>query len=63
VKVLRTQIDKGNGEPGVILDDGLKIACGAGAVRILELQRAGGKPMRSDEFLRGLPLPAVTRLS
>jgi methionyl-tRNA formyltransferase len=63
VKVLRTQIDKGEGEPGVVLDDGLEIACGAGAVRILQLQRAGGKPMRSDEFLRGLPLPPGTRLS
>jgi methionyl-tRNA formyltransferase len=63
VKVLRTEVDKGKGEPGVVLDDGLEIACGAGAVRILELQRAGGKPMRSDEFLRGLPLPPGTRLS
>ncbi len=34
---------------------GLTIACGSGAVRIVELQRAGGKPMRTEEFLRGTP--------
>jgi methionyl-tRNA formyltransferase len=34
----------------------LTVACGSGAVRIVELQRAGGKPMDADEFLRGTPV-------
>jgi methionyl-tRNA formyltransferase len=32
-------------------------------VRILELQRAGGRPMKADEFLRGTPVAAGTRLA
>ena len=41
--------------PGDVLDDRLTIACGEGAVRILELQRAGKPPMKADDFLRGTP--------
>ena len=42
--------------PGTVLDDRLTIACGDGAVRIVELQKAGGRPMRAEEFLRGTPI-------
>ena len=56
VKVLRTTKGDGFDEPGRALDAHLTIACGSGAVRIVELQRAGGKPMRADEFLRGAPV-------
>jgi methionyl-tRNA formyltransferase len=45
-----------------VLDDSLRIACGEGAVRLIELQRAGKKPMQSGEFLRGFPLPRGTLL-
>jgi methionyl-tRNA formyltransferase len=58
VKVLRTTRGDGKGAPGALLDDKLTIACGDGAVRILELQRAGKQPMKADEFLRGTPLVA-----
>jgi methionyl-tRNA formyltransferase len=58
VKVLRTTRGEGSGAPGIVLDDRLTIACGEGAVRIVELQRAGAKPMRAKEFLRGTRLPA-----
>ena len=51
IKVLRTTRGEGSGAPGTVLDDRLTIACGDGAVRILELQRAGG---RADEG-RGIP--------
>jgi methionyl-tRNA formyltransferase len=54
---------RGSGTSGTALDDRLTIACGDGAVRILQLQRAGGKAMSAEEFLRGTPLPAGTRLS
>jgi methionyl-tRNA formyltransferase len=55
IKILRTTKGDGAGEPGVVLDEKLTVACGEGAVRIVELQRAGGKPMPADEFLRGTP--------
>jgi methionyl-tRNA formyltransferase len=62
VKVLRTTEGDGGGEPGTVLDDQLTIACGDGAVRILELQRAGGRVLTAEEFLRGLPLKSGMRL-
>jgi methionyl-tRNA formyltransferase len=62
VKVLRSTPAEGRGAPGTVLDDALTIACGEGAVRILELQRAGKQPMKADEFLRGTPVTAGTRL-
>jgi len=63
VKVLRTTRGNGSGSPGTILGDGLTVACGEGALRILELQRAGKQVMTAEEFLRGSPLPAGTRLA
>ena len=46
-----------------VLDDQLTIACGEGAIRILELQRAGKAPMKAEEFLRGTPVKPPARLS
>jgi methionyl-tRNA formyltransferase len=63
VKVLRTTGGDGSGRPGEVLDDRLTIACGEGALRLVELQRAGGKPMRAEEFLRGLPIARESALS
>jgi methionyl-tRNA formyltransferase len=62
VKVLRTTPGAGAGAPGTVLDDRLTVACGDGAVRILELQRAGRQAMKADEFLRGTNVAAGTRL-
>ncbi len=53
VKVLRSTLAAGHAAPGTALDDNLTIACGEGAIRIIELQRAGKQPMKADEFLRG----------
>ena len=53
VKILRCEIASGSGEPGTVLDDRLTIACAQGAIRILELQRAGKQPMKAEDFLRG----------
>jgi methionyl-tRNA formyltransferase len=58
IKVLRTTKGEGAGTPGAVLDDRLMVACREGAVRIVELQKAGGKPMPADEFLRGTPVRA-----
>jgi methionyl-tRNA formyltransferase len=62
VKILRTTKGDGEGRPGTVLDDKLTIACGSGAVRIVELQRAGGKPMNADKFLRGTPIARASML-
>lgn len=63
VKILRCEIADSSGEPGSVLDDRLKIACAQGALRVLELQRAGKRPMKADEFLRGTSLKPPARLS
>jgi methionyl-tRNA formyltransferase len=62
IKVLRAAPAEGEGRPGEVLDDALTVACGVGAVRLIELQRAGKKLMRAEEFLRGFPLPRGTTL-
>ena len=62
IKVLRTTKGAGGGTPGQVLDDQLTVACGDGAVRLVELQRAGRQPMRIDEFLRGTPIAAGSML-
>ena len=49
--------------PGTVLDDQLTIATGDGAVRILELQRAGRAVLATDAFLRGHTIPKGTQLS
>jgi methionyl-tRNA formyltransferase len=62
VKALLSRVEAGEGTPGEVLDGGLHIACGDGAVRLLRLQREGKGPQDAETFLRGLPLPAGTRL-
>ncbi len=62
VKILRTTKGEGNGPPGRVLDDKLTISCGSGAIRLVELQRAGKQPMGADEFLRGTPVAPATVL-
>jgi methionyl-tRNA formyltransferase len=62
IKVLHSTKSRGAGEPGRVLDDELTVACGEGAIRLLELQREGRKSMRVEEFLRGTPIPRGTRL-
>jgi methionyl-tRNA formyltransferase len=62
IKVLRTTKAKGAGAPGQVLDDALTVACGEGAIRLLELQRAGRQPMSAEEFLRGTRISRGARL-
>lgn len=62
VKVLRSTRAEGQGAPGTVLDAALTVACGEGAVRPVQLQRAGAKPMNAEEFLRGHPVTAGTVL-
>jgi methionyl-tRNA formyltransferase len=63
VKILRCAMIDRSGAPGELLDDRLAVACAEGAIRILELQRAGARPMKAEEFLRGTPLKPPLRLA
>jgi methionyl-tRNA formyltransferase len=63
VKILRCEVAKGSGAPGELLDDRLAVGCKEGAIRILELQRAGKGVMKTEEFLRGTALKAGARVS
>ena len=63
LKLLRSTVAEGAGEPGGILDDRLTVACGSGAVRLVEVQRAGGRPVTAQEFLRGAKLEEGMKLS
>jgi methionyl-tRNA formyltransferase len=64
VKVLRACAVSGSGEPGTLLDEACTVACRGGAVRLLELRRAGkGGSATGEEFLRGARLEAGARLA
>ncbi|MBM3582088.1 MAG: methionyl-tRNA formyltransferase [Alphaproteobacteria bacterium] len=63
IKVLAVEVVEGHGAPGTVLDNAPTIACGAGALRLVTLQRAGRAAMTAGEFLRGFPLPPGTVLS
>ncbi|MFH0295637.1 methionyl-tRNA formyltransferase [Bradyrhizobium sp. 31Argb] len=63
IKILRCELASGSGTPGTVLDDNLAIACGEGAIRVLELQREGKARMKSIDFLRGTPLKAGARFT
>ena len=63
LKLLRSTRAEDTGAPGTILDDRLTVACGEGAVRLVEVQRAGGKPLAASDFLRGAKLVPGDRLT
>lgn len=61
-RVLAADIVDAAGEPGATMDDSLTIACASGAIRPTLVQRAGRPVMPTADLLRGLPVPAGTRL-
>jgi len=63
VKALLSRMGEGEGAPGQVLDDQLLIACGSGAVRLLNVQREGRSAQDAQTFLRGFALPAGTVLT
>ena len=63
VKVLRASLISGQGAAGQVLDDSLGVACGEGAIRLLEVQRAGKAPMLAADFLRGTRVSSGMKLS
>ncbi len=67
LKLLRAVCAEGSGAPGTVLAAdsraGLVIACGSGAVRILEIQAPGGRAMRPEDYLRGHRIPVGLNVS
>jgi methionyl-tRNA formyltransferase len=63
LKLLHSMPAEGAGEPGEVVDERLTVACADGAVRLTQLQRAGGRPVTAEEFLRGLRMEKGTRFS
>ena len=62
MKILAAAVVAGEGIPGTILDDKFTIACGAQALRVTRLQRAGKSAMSTAEFLRGYAIPPDTKI-
>ena len=62
LKLLGSELAKGEGQPGEVLDDQLLIACGTGAVHLKRLQRAGKAAQDADVFQRGKPIEKGTVL-
>lgn len=55
LKIHRTVLSQGSGQPGQVLSlQPFVVACGEGAVEILELQPEGKKKMSAQEYLNGL---------
>ncbi|MBS0433777.1 MAG: methionyl-tRNA formyltransferase [Proteobacteria bacterium] len=64
IKVWRAQSCAGNGRPGEVLsvgEAGVEVACGEGALRLTELQRAGGKRLAAAAYLSGHPIAPGAR--
>ncbi|MBO6825094.1 MAG: methionyl-tRNA formyltransferase [Sneathiella sp.] len=55
IKLLNVEVCDGDGEPGVLIDDQLTVACGSRALKLTLLQRAGKSPMDTKTFLNGYP--------
>jgi methionyl-tRNA formyltransferase len=62
LRVLAAEPVAGSGPPGQLLDDRLTVACGNGALRLVEIQRPGRAVMAAEAFLRGYPLATGTIL-
>jgi methionyl-tRNA formyltransferase len=63
LKILYAEPIDGKGSSGEVISDDLIVACGEGALRLLKVQRAGGKAMAAEELLKGFALPKGTRFS
>ncbi len=62
VKALLSRVEAGSGAPGVAIDGRLLVACGEGAVRLLQVQREGKGVQDAETFVRGFPVPAGAKL-
>jgi methionyl-tRNA formyltransferase len=63
VKFLRVAAVDGAGLGGTVIDEAPTIACGGGAIRIIQAQRAGGVAMSGAEFQRGAQMRPGARFT
>jgi methionyl-tRNA formyltransferase len=63
LKILFAEPVARRGNAGEVIGDDLTIACGEGALRVLKVQRAGGKAMTASDLLKGFALPRGTRVA
>ena len=61
VKVWRAELADGSGAPGEVIAAGPVVACGQGALKLTELQRAGGKRGPAAAFLQARPIAVGER--
>jgi methionyl-tRNA formyltransferase len=54
IRALRSTLATGTGAPGEVIGPGLTVACGSGALRLTEVQRAGKQPAKAEAFLAGI---------
>jgi methionyl-tRNA formyltransferase len=63
IKIWNAELAEGKGEPGQVVSadaQGIVVACGEGALRLLQLQKPGGKRLAAGEFLKSFPLQGLT---
>jgi methionyl-tRNA formyltransferase len=56
IKLFRAEVAAGTGSPGMLLSEDMCVACGAGAIRVLQGQRSGKTVMSGRELIRGAKL-------
>jgi methionyl-tRNA formyltransferase len=62
IRVVKARLANGVGAPGTVLGPGLTVACGVGALRLMEVQRQGRASMSDEALLRGFSIPPGTVL-
>ena len=62
-KILKAIISEKEGEPGIVLDDYLEIACNDKSIKILEIQREGKRQQKIEEFVLGSKIKKGSNLN
>jgi methionyl-tRNA formyltransferase len=57
LKILYAEPVSGRGAPGELIGDDLTVACGDGALKLKQVQRAGSKVMAAEELIKGFSIP------
>lgn len=63
IRILRAAVVDLGGPPGVVLDAEMTVACGTGAIRVVEAQRAGRSAMSGAELMRGARIAPGARFN
>ena len=63
IKIWKASHGSGDGEPGLVMNDQLQVACGKGSIFVEEIQRPGKKIQQIKIFLLGFAIPESTLLN